>query len=193
MAYSQEEISALARLLAQQGMIDPTGGDTGEWNQNEYNNRIMLEEKASPETMFGDLVGQALGNGLRSWGENYRARGAQNDKILAPNTSPEERNKLLEQIKMDNPKRYDRLVRQLGENGINVGSNAQAPTGSPAPNMTGINQNTTRDLALKSALDLLNAQNGNSSLGQAVTNAYDEAVNWERWKNLLGRIGWGRG
>lgn len=95
-----------------------------------------MAQNADSKTLAGFAFGKLLRGLFDGWKSRYDARGAQNDRILDPNTPPEERNKLLEQIGLDNPNRAERLMRQLGERGINVGNIPQVnspPTTSSVP------------------------------------------------------------
>ena len=79
----------------------------------------------------GFAVGKLLRELFNDWKERYDARGAQNDRILDPNTPPEVRNKLLEEIGLSNPGRAERLRGQLAERGIIDGDTPQANLSPP--------------------------------------------------------------
>ena len=170
-----------------------------------------MAQNSDAKTLAGLAIGKLLRGLFDDWKSRYDARGAQNDRILDPNTPPEERNKLLEQIGLDDASRAERLARQAGERGINVdyipqvnsppttsgvpapqSQIPQAPQTPQRPEIGGFNPNARAVQQATAKLlgdtDFWTQRATETDTPQ--TQPWDDAANWDKWRNLLNGVGW---
>ena len=105
-------------------MIDPTRSLLRKSPLEEQLLALTTADKVKPSTSLGFLAGKILGGGLNSWAENYADRGY--IKNILKVADPDERQRLLELMKQNNPSQYERIMRRTADEGIDFGTTPQA-------------------------------------------------------------------
>lgn len=123
--------SAIAQQIMQNGnSYIPVGQNN---NQNEWQKMLAMlatADKMDAGTMAGFGLGKLLRDGFDTWKENYDARGFINDKLL--DSTPEEREAILQRLQQNNPKQYDRVMKNAMKKGYSwAGGNSVQDTNQP--------------------------------------------------------------